>query len=85
MQFRRRFRAVARVTAIGAALLAVGALFQWGNRWYVSTMFEAAGDPLGGQLLQSAHGSLVNALLFIVIALAAATIGWRLRVVRRGP
>lgn len=69
-----------------AAFLAVADGFRWGNRWYVSTMFDGPDDVLYSlEILAKAHDALVHGLIWLVVALVAAAAGWRLRVVRRTP
>lgn len=65
-----------------AAFLAVADGFRWGNRWYVSTMFDGPDDALYSlEILAKAHDALVHGLIWLVVAATAAAIGWRLRVV----
>ena len=66
-----------------AVLLAVADGFRWGNRWYVSTMFEDSDPVYALEILAKAHDALVHGLVWLVVALVAAVVGWRLRVVRR--
>ena len=80
---RRRHR-WARGVAVVAAVLAVADLCRWANRWYVSRQFQALGDGFyGPQLLEDAHAALVSALLWVLLAVVAAGLGWGLRVLRR--
>ncbi|PFG41499.1 hypothetical protein ATJ88_0138 [Isoptericola jiangsuensis] len=76
-------RRVARPVAVVALLLAVADVFRWGNRWYVSTMFggAASGDPLAVERLVGAYTALLTGLVWLAVAVVAATVGWRLRVV----
>ncbi|HWV77050.1 MAG TPA: hypothetical protein VN027_07030 [Isoptericola sp.] len=79
---RRRGRGLFQAAAVVAALLAVADGFRWGNRWYVSTMFDDPDDALYSlEILAKAHDALVHGLLWLAVAVAAAIIGWRLRVV----
>ncbi|GAB6936752.1 hypothetical protein JCM11754A_02750 [Isoptericola variabilis] len=79
---RRRGRGLFQAVAVVAALLAVADGFRWGNRWYVSTMFDDPDDALYSlEILAKAHDALVHGLLWLAVAVAAAVIGWRLRVV----
>ncbi len=67
-----------RIAAVGVFLLAVADLFRWGNRWYVSTAF--ADDPGYSATLEAgAHHALVRALACLLVAVALAVVGWRVR------
>ncbi|GII98317.1 hypothetical protein Slu03_06950 [Sediminihabitans luteus] len=78
-----RVRATARVVAVGAVLMAVADAFRCGNRWYVSTMFGGAdsGDYMALDLAAGAFHAMVACLAWVCVALVAAAVGWRLRVV----
>ncbi|MDO8143807.1 hypothetical protein [Isoptericola sp. 178] len=69
--------------ALVAALLAIADGFRWGNRWYVSTMYGGAADggALAVERLVAAHSALVSGLGWLCLAVAAAVLGWRLRIV----
>ena len=82
MEAHRTRRSVARFIAVLAAAFAVADLFRWGNRWYVSTQVAATDELWAGQLLAHAHTALVGALLWTLLAVVAAGVGWQLRVVR---
>lgn len=75
-----RVRSVARGITVLALVLAVADVARWGNRWYVSTMLADAPDR-ALELLAAAHGALVTALVWLLVAAVAAAVGWRLRVV----
>ncbi|MFE7405177.1 hypothetical protein [Isoptericola sp. NPDC057559] len=80
----RRGRGLFRAVAVVAACLAVADTFRWGNRWYVSTMFDGPGDAVYAlDILTKAHDALLHGLAWLAVALLAAAVGWRLRVVRR--
>ena len=80
---RRRLHSVARFVAVLTAFFAVANLLRWGNRWYVSTQMAAPIDDLwAARLLDHAHTALVSALLWTVLAIVAAGVGWQFRVVR---
>lgn len=74
-------RRPAQVLAVAAVALVIADLFRWGNRWYVSTMFEP-GSLYSVDLTIAAHTALVRALVLACVAAVAAVVGWRLRVVR---
>ncbi|MFC0644257.1 hypothetical protein [Cellulomonas phragmiteti] len=75
-----RLHALARGVAIVAALLALADVVRWANRWYVSTML--ADTPDGGlPLVAAAHSALVGAVAWSLVAVAAAFVGWRFRIV----
>jgi len=79
---RSRTRRLARILAVVASCLAVADGFRWGNRWYVSTMFDAPGDAAyAADILAKAHAALVHGLGWLLLAVLAAVVGWRLRVV----
>ena len=79
---RHRGRGLFQAVAVLAAFFAVADGFRWGNRWYVSTMFADADDPVYSlEILAKAHDALVHGLVWLVVALVAAFVGWRLRVV----
>lgn len=78
-----RLRTTARIVAVVAAGLAIADGFRWGNRWYVSTMFGGAesGNLLAVERLVGAHDALVAGLAWLCLAIVAAVVGWRLRIV----
>jgi len=82
----RRRHTVARVVAAVALYLAVADGFRWGNRWYVSTMYDRSGAPvIAHDVLMKAHDALLHGLVWLAVALVAAVVGWQLRLVRRRP
>lgn len=79
---RHRGRGLFQAVAVLAAFLAVADGFRWGNRWYVSTMFDGPGDAAYAlDILTKAHDALLHGLVWLVVAAVSAAIGWRLRVV----
>ena len=80
-----RFRTAAQIVSVCCGWWVVVSLCQWGNRWYLSTVYaDSAGSwDRSVELLLSAHGALVRGLVLLVVCLAAAVVGWQLRVVRR--
>ncbi|MEL7977518.1 hypothetical protein AAG589_16765 [Isoptericola sp. F-RaC21] len=80
---RHRWRGLFQAVAVLAVLLAVADGFRWGNRWYLSTMFDRSDREYALEILAKAHDALVHGLAWLVVALVAAALGWRLRVVRR--
>ncbi|MFE5342926.1 hypothetical protein ACFQ80_22100 [Isoptericola sp. NPDC056578] len=80
---RHRGRGILRVVAVLALFLAFADGFRWGNRWYISTMFEDSSPEYALEIIAKAHDALVHGLIWLVVAALAAAVGWRLRVVRR--
>jgi len=82
---RGRVRVTAQVVAVAALLLAVADGFRWGNRWFVAARLADAGqqDAMIAHAHAHAHGALVRGLALLLVAVAAAVVGWRLRVVVR--
>lgn len=78
---RGRVRVTAQVVAVAALLLAVADGFRWGNRWFVATRLADAGQQ--DAMIAHAHGALVRGLALLLVAVVAAVVGWRLRVVVR--
>ncbi len=78
---RTRVRAAARVLAVVALVLAVADGFRWGNRWYVATQLARTDAGGGDAMVVHAHDALVRGLALLVVAVVAAVVGWRLRVV----
>jgi hypothetical protein len=79
---RQRGRGLFRIVAVVALCLAVADGFRWGNRWYVSTMVEDSSPGYALEIVAKAHDALVHGLAWLVVAVIAALVGWRLRVVR---
>ncbi|MGF0115150.1 hypothetical protein ACQFYA_02330 [Promicromonospora sp. Marseille-Q5078] len=80
----RRRHTVARIVAAVALCLAVADGFRWGNRWYVSTMYDRSGSTvISHNVLMKAHDALLHGLVWLAVALVAAVVGWQLHLVRR--
>lgn len=76
-----RMRATAKGIAVLALILAIADGFRWGNRWYVATQFARTDVDLGNAVVAHAHGALVRGLVLLLVAVVAAVIGWRVRIV----
>lgn len=66
--------------AVVAMCLAVADGFRWGNRWYVASQFGEG--QLALERLTGAHAALLAGLGWLCLAMAAAAVGWQLRIVR---
>jgi Ni/Fe-hydrogenase subunit HybB-like protein len=80
---RARVESAAKVVAVLALVLAVVSGFQWGNRWYIATQMARSDVDAGNAMVAHAHGALVQGLALLVVAGAAAVVGWRVRGVAR--
>ncbi|WP_277211154.1 hypothetical protein [Isoptericola croceus] len=67
----------ARVVALVAGCLAIADGFRWGNRLYVSTMFDE-GSWTALERADAAQEALVSGLGFLTITVLAAVVGWSL-------
>jgi hypothetical protein len=69
------------VVAGALVILAVVRLFQWGNRWYIVEQFTKTTEPGESwawyyELLHSAHGALVTAIVCLLGAAALIAVSW---------
>lgn len=83
---------VARALGVVAAVIGMGLLVAWANRWYVAEMFaRSAGGPEGADWwyvydrLHHAHATLVAAVVALVVAGLLGAVGRWARSSRPGP
>ena len=83
---------LARALGVVAAVVGMGLLVAWANRWYVAEMFARSAGGLDGadwwyvyDRLHQAHATLVAAIVALVVAGLLWTVGRRARGPQPGP